>query len=99
MHDCQDDKKEGYRKGDMWLCSDCHEQFTQQIKPQIVKKYRNITFKGFSDDKPKKDASVETEVEIEEAEVKEIEVEEGVVLGQNEQRRVTTRKVTREKCY
>ena len=63
MHDCQDDKK-GYRKGDMWLCSDCHEQFTQQIKPQIVKKYRNITVIGFSDDKPEKDVSVTTEMEI-----------------------------------
>ena len=33
----------------------------------------------------KKDASVETDVEVEEAEVEKIEVEEGVVLGQSEQ--------------
>ena len=59
----------------MWLCSDCHEQFTQQIKPQIVKKYRNITFKRFSDDKPNKDASAEAEMKIEETDVKKLEVE------------------------
>ena len=50
-----------------------------------MKKYWNTTFKGFSDDKPIKDASVETEEDIEEAELEEIEVEEGVVVGQNEQ--------------
>ena len=38
MHDCQDDKKEDYRKGDVWFFSDCQEQFTRQVKPQIVKK-------------------------------------------------------------
>ena len=53
------------------------------MKPQIVKKNRNITFKGFSDDKPKKDASAETEVVIEDIEVEEIE--DGVVVGQTKQ--------------
>ena len=50
-----------------------------------MKKYRNINFKGFSDDEPIKNTSVETEVEIEEDDVVEIEVEEGEVLGQTEQ--------------
>ena len=27
MYDCRD-VKEDYRKGEIWLCCDCHEQFT-----------------------------------------------------------------------
>ena len=38
MHDCRD-VKEDYRKGEIWLCCDCHEGFTNGIKPQIIQKY------------------------------------------------------------
>ena len=85
MHDCRD-VKEDYRKGEIWLCCDCHEGFTNGIKPQIIQKHWNITFKGFGDDKPNKDASAEEGMETEENEAEEKEeeervVEEGVVVG------------------
>ena len=43
-HDCMNvnENKQGIR----WFCSDCDEQFTKQIQPQI-NKIRNIVFKGF----------------------------------------------------
>ena len=31
----------------MWFCKDCHNHFTEQIKPQMMKKHRNVNFKGF----------------------------------------------------
>ena len=84
MHDCRD-VKEDYRKGEIWLCCDCHEGFTIGIKPQIIQKHWDITFKGFSDDKTNKDTSAGEEMETEEKEAEEeeegeIEIEEGIVL-------------------
>merc|ERR1711915_1066989 len=75
MHDCLD-VKEDYRKGEIWLCCDCHEGFTNGIKPQIIQKHWNITFKGFSDDKSSTDTSAGEEMETEEKEAEEEEKEE-----------------------
>merc|ERR1712240_155743 len=96
MHDCLD-VKEDYRKGDIWLCCDCHEGFTNGIKPQIIQKHWNITFKGFSDDKAIKDTSAGGEIEI----------EEGIVLEQNDNKQETRKENSdnkerdkrRKKCY
>merc|ERR1711915_181657 len=76
MHDCLD-VKEDYRKGEIWLCCDCHEGFTTGIKPQIFEKHWYTTFKGFSDDKSSKDTSAGEEMETEEKEAEEEEKEEG----------------------
>ena len=59
MHDCVKDSKVEQRKGDMWFCSDCLEQFTTQIKPQMMKKYRNVIFGGFKQsDESKKSSTI-----------------------------------------
>ena len=59
MHDCIDEPKDGIRKGNMWFCSECHEQFTRQIKPQMMKKYRNVIFGGFKQsDESKKSSTI-----------------------------------------
>ena len=47
MHDCTIDSTDTTRKGEMWFCKDCHDHFTEQIKPQMMKKHRNVFFKGF----------------------------------------------------
>ena len=47
MHDCTIESTDLTRKGDMWFCYNCHNQFSKQIKPQMMKKYRNVIFKGF----------------------------------------------------
>ena len=47
MHDCSIENTDTTRKGEMWFCTECHIQFTNQIKPQMMKKHRNVIFKGF----------------------------------------------------
>ena len=47
MHDCSIESTDTTRKGEMWFCKECHFQFTKQIKPQMMKKHRNVNFKGF----------------------------------------------------
>ena len=47
MHDCSKENTDITRKGEMWFCTECHTQFTEQIKPQMMKKHRNAIFKGF----------------------------------------------------
>ena len=47
MHDCSIESTDTTRKGEMWFCTECHSQFTNQIKPQMMKKHRNVIFKGF----------------------------------------------------
>merc|ERR1712029_1224763 len=47
MHDCSIENTDTTRKGEMWFCTECHIQFTNQIKPQVMKKHRNVIFKGF----------------------------------------------------
>ena len=47
MHDCSKENTDITRKGEMWFCKECHTQFTEQIKPQMMKKHRNAIFKGF----------------------------------------------------
>merc|ERR1712240_70544 len=114
MHNCRD-VKEDYRKGEIWLCCDCHEGFTNGIKPQIIQKHWNITFKGFSDDKLNKGTSAGEEMETEEKETEEeekeergeIEIEEGVVLEQKDNEQETRNENSdnkgsdqgRKKCY
>merc|ERR1711915_594341 len=114
MHDCLD-VKEDYRKGDIWPCCDCHEVFTNGIKPQIIQKHWNKTFKGFSEDKPNKDTSVGEEMETEEKEAeeeeeeegREIEIEEGIVLEQEDNKQEIRKENSdnkgsdqgRKKCY
>ena len=50
MHDCSIESTDTTRKGEMWFCTECHSQFIKQIKPHMMKKHRNVIFKGF---KPK----------------------------------------------
>ena len=114
MHDCLD-VKEDYRKGEIWLCCDCHEGFTTGIKPQIFQKHWYTTFKGFSDDKSSKDTSAGEEMETEEKEAEEeekeeggeIEIEEGIVSEQKDNKQETRKENSdnkgsdqgRKKCY
>merc|ERR1711951_102641 len=101
MHDCLD-VKEDYRKGEIWLCCDCHEGFTTGIKPQIFQKHWYTTFKGFSDDKSSKDTSAGEEMETEEK-----EIEEGIVLEQEDNKQEIRKENNdnkgsdqgRKKCY
>merc|ERR1711942_331111 len=54
MHDCSIESTDTTRKGEMWFCTECHDQFTKQIKPQMMKKHRNVIFKGFKLDETDK---------------------------------------------
>ena len=58
MHDCSIESTDTTRKGEMWFCTECHSHFTKQIKPQMMKKHRNVIFKGF---KPKETDKVNNE--------------------------------------
>merc|ERR1712081_105333 len=85
MHDCSIESTDSTRKGEMWYCTECHDQFTKQIKPQMMKKHRNVIFKGFKleeTDKVNNDEISKMIKEVrndsEENMIKEMEVEEEV---------------------
>ena len=86
MHDCMIEETDITRKGDMWFCNDCYDQFTEQIKPQMMKKHRNVIFPGFKLDETDKENNDEISKMIkevrrdsEENETKIMEVEEEVI--------------------
>jgi len=83
MHDCSIENTANTRKGEMWFCTECHVQFTKQIKPQMMKKHRNVIFKGFKLDETDKVNNDEINKMIKEVRkdseeniIKEMEVEE-----------------------
>jgi len=86
MHDCMKESKLEQRKGDMWFCSDCLEQFTKQIKPQMMKKYRNVIFDGFKQNDVNKKTSTIINKKIEEIrkEVEEDGTEDIIMIGEDE---------------
>ena len=86
MHDCMKESKLEQRKGDMWFCSDCLEQFTKQIKPQMMKKYRNVVFDGFKQSDVNKKTSTIINKKIEEIrkEVEEEGTEDIVMIVEDE---------------
>ena len=112
MHDCIDEPNDGIRKGNMWFCSECHKQFTKQIKPQMMKKYRNVIFEGFRNDKTRAEDTIienkikeirkDTENEVEVMEVEGTKDDE--VEGQNKQKtekkeNYNKKEHERKECY
>ena len=87
MHDCTIGSTDNTRKGEIWFCKDCYDHFTEQIKPQMMKKHRNEIFKGFRLEKKDKANNDEISEMIKEArrdseenKTNEMEVEEDEVV-------------------
>ena len=101
IHDCLNVNLKENRQGTRWFCSECDEQFSKQIQPQM-NKIRNIVFKGFSErdnqrtnlaiinkniEKIRKETYVEKEVINIAEEENRKKTEENDTTGQEEERK------------